>query len=122
MGSTLKKVQDKQRRQLRGRQRIIGTPQRPRLHVYRSLKHIYAQVIDDVSGRVLASVSSLSPDLKTMQKYGGNVACAKMVGAAIAEKAKAVSITRVVFDRAGRRFHGRVKALAEAAREAGLEF
>lgn len=103
------------------RERISGTMERPRLNVYRSLNHIYTQLIDDSTGTTLASASSFGR--KSEEKlYGGNIEAAKKVGALIAERAKAKGIKRVVFDRGGYLYHGRVKALAEAAREAGLEF
>ncbi len=105
------------RRKMRVRNRVIGTSERPRLSVYRSLKHIYAQIIDDTTGRTLASASSLALDTP-----GGNVEGAKAVGKALGEKARELNITKVCFDRNGRLYHGRVKALADAAREAGLEF
>jgi large subunit ribosomal protein L18 len=98
------------------REKLSGTAVRPRLNVYRSLNHIYAQVIDDQSGTTLVSASTIK--LKT----GGNVAAAKEIGKAVAEKAVAQGIKRVVFDRGGFLYHGRIKALADAAREAGLEF
>jgi large subunit ribosomal protein L18 len=101
------------------RARVSGTPERPRLAVYRSLKHIYAQIIDDRAGRTLVSASSND---KGSGANGGNIAGAKEIGRAVAEKAKEKGITRVVFDRGGYLYHGRVKALADAAREAGLEF
>jgi large subunit ribosomal protein L18 len=104
------------------RKNLTGTPERPRLSVFRSLKHIYAQVIDDRSGRTLVSASTLDHALRAETKGGGNVAAAKAVGKALAERARSAGITRVVFDRGGYRYHGRVQALAEAAREAGLEF
>jgi len=100
------------------REKVAGTTERPRLNVYRSLNHIYAQVIDDQKGETLVSASSLALKLKT----GGNVATAKEIGKAVAEKAVAKGIKRVVFDRGGYLYHGRIKALADAAREAGLEF
>jgi large subunit ribosomal protein L18 len=100
------------------REKLAGTTERPRLNIYRSLNHIYAQVIDDQKGETLASASSLALKLKT----GGNVAAAREIGKAVAEKAVAQGIKRVVFDRGGFLYHGRVKALADAAREAGLEF
>jgi large subunit ribosomal protein L18 len=100
------------------RERLSGTTERPRLNVYRSLNHIYAQVIDDQKGETLAAVSSLQLKLKT----GGNVSAAKEIGKAVAEKAVAKGIKQVVFDRGGYLYHGRIKALADAAREAGLEF
>lgn len=101
------------------RERVKGTPERPRLAVYRSLKHIYAQVIDDRSGQTLASASSKD---KGSAIDGGNIAGAKAIGSAVAGRAKEKGITKVVFDRGGYLYHGRVKALADAAREAGLEF
>ena len=100
------------------RRKMSGTSARPRLNIYRSLNHIFAQVIDDSKGVTLVSASSLSAKLKT----GGNVAAAKEVGKLVAELAKEKGITSVVFDRGGYLYHGRVKALAEAAREAGLQF
>jgi len=103
---------------VRIREKLSGTAERPRLNVFRSLNHIYAQVIDDQKGETLASTSSLQLKLKS----GGNVAAAKEIGKAIAEKAKEKGIKKVVFDRGGFLYHGRVKALADAAREAGLEF
>jgi large subunit ribosomal protein L18 len=95
---------------------------RPRLSVFRSSKHIYAQVIDDAAGRTLAAASSLDADLKTNLKTGADAAAAGAVGKLIAERAKAAGIAQVVFDRGGYLFHGRVKALADAAREGGLDF
>lgn len=102
--------------------KVEGTPERPRLCVYRSLGHIYAQVIDDRSGKTLVSASSLDKETKKSIKGGGNIASAKVVGKAIAERSKAAGIAKVVFDRGGYKYHGRVKALADAAREAGLQF
>ncbi|MDQ3068326.1 MAG: 50S ribosomal protein L18 [Acidobacteriota bacterium] len=110
---------------LRQRKRMSGTAERPRLAVYRSLAHTYAQVIDDMSGATLASASSTEPDIKGAfgaEAKGGNTAGATAIGKAIAERAKEKGITRVVFDRGGNLYHGRVRAVAEAAREAGLEF
>ena len=101
------------------RRKLSGTPERPRLAVFRSVKHIYAQVIDDAAGRTLVSASSNEKNASTT---GGNVAGAKEIGRLVAERAKEKGITRVVFDRGGYLYHGRVKALADAAREAGLEF
>ncbi|HEY8417124.1 MAG TPA: 50S ribosomal protein L18 [Limnochordales bacterium] len=113
----------RQRRHRRVRKKVFGTPERPRLNVYRSLKHIYAQVIDDEAGVTLVAASTVEPELReAVGGYGGNVEAAKVVGRAIAQRALARGITKVVFDRGGYRYHGRVKALAEAAREAGLEF
>ena len=106
----------------RVRQRVVGTSDRPRLCVYRSLGHIYAQVIDDHGGRTLVSASSLDKDTRTAVKGGGNVAAAKIVGKTIAERSLAAGVQQVVFDRGGYMYHGRVQALASAAREAGLKF
>jgi large subunit ribosomal protein L18 len=106
----------RQRIHARIRAKLSGTGERPRLNVYRSLNHIYAQVIDDQTGQTLVSASSLK--LKT----GGNIASAKEIGKAVAEKAVEKGIKKVVFDRGGYLYHGRIKALADAAREAGLEF
>jgi len=111
-----------QRRHLRLRRRLQGTPERPRLCVYRSLKHIYAQVVDDLSGRTLVSASTQSAPLKGALKSPGNREAAAKVGELLAARAKDAGITQVCFDRGGRRFHGRVKALAEAARKGGLQF
>jgi large subunit ribosomal protein L18 len=108
------------------RNRLVGTGERPRLNVYRSLNHIYAQLIDDRSGVTLVSANSLESsngaEGKSKKSTGGNVAAAKAVGKKIAERAKEKGFQKVVFDRGGYLYHGRVKALAEAAREAGLQF
>ncbi len=112
----------RQRVHLRVRTRLAGTPERPRLCVYRSLNHIYAQVIDDRTGRTLAAASSLDKETRKQMKGGGNVAAAKVIGKAIAERARAAGIAQVAFDRGGYKYHGRIQALAEAAREAGLKF
>jgi large subunit ribosomal protein L18 len=108
------------KRHTRIRLRLAGTGGRPRLAVFRSLNHIYAQVIDDASGSTLAAASSLEPTLKT--QTGTKTEDAKRVGQLVAERAKAAGIEQVVFDRAGFKYHGRVRSLAEAAREAGLDF
>ena len=108
----------RQRVHSRIRRKMQGTAERPRLNVYRSLNHIYAQVIDDASGVTLVSASTKAANLKT----GGNVAAAKEVGKQVAERAKEKGVKKVVFDRGGYLYHGRIKALADAAREAGLEF
>ena len=111
--------------QLRQRKRIAGTSERPRLTVFRSVSHIYAQVIDDLSGKTLVSASSVEPSLKgafAKDVRGGNVKGAEAVGAAIAQRSIEKGIKRVVFDRAGFLYHGRVRAVADAARKAGLEF
>jgi large subunit ribosomal protein L18 len=106
----------------RVRQRVLGTNVRPRLCVYRSARHIYAQVIDDQGGRTLASASTLDKQTRAQIRGGGNVAASKMVGKVVAERALAAGIQQVVFDRGGYMYHGRVEALANAAREAGLKF
>ncbi|MDO5516839.1 MAG: 50S ribosomal protein L18 [Clostridium sp.] len=108
------------KRHLRVRKKISGTPERPRLSVYRSEKNIYAQIIDDVNAITLVSASTVDTDLKV--KAGGNKEAAKTIGEAVAKKALDKGITEVVFDRGGYVYHGRVQALAEAAREAGLKF
>jgi large subunit ribosomal protein L18 len=101
------------------RNRVAGTPERPRLAVFRSVNHIYAQIIDDQQGHTIVAAGSTEKDLKGK---GGNVDGAKLIGKAVAERAKSKGVTKVVFDRGGYQYHGRVKALADAAREAGLEF
>ena len=111
-----------QRRKWSVRNSLSGTTERPRLAVFRSDKHIYAQLIDDLAGRTIASAASTSGEVRGDLANGGNVAAAKLVGRAIAERAKAAGITKVAFDRGGRLYHGRVKALADAAREGGLQF
>ncbi len=118
----LEKIAARHRRHLRIRQKVAGTSERPRLCVHRSLKHIYAQIIDDTTGRVLASASSLSADTRKSGAAGKNVASARIVGQVVAEKAIAAGVGKVVFDRGGYLYHGRVKALAEGAREKGLKF
>jgi large subunit ribosomal protein L18 len=101
---------------------VRGTSERPRLSVFRSVKNIYAQVIDDSNGRTLVAASSVAKDLKGDKKHGGNKAAAVEVGKALAQRALEKGVTAVAFDRNGYRYHGRVKALADAAREAGLKF
>ena len=108
------------RRHARVRKQIAGTASRPRLAVFRSARHISAQVIDDTVGRTVAAAASVEKDLR--DNPGGNIAAAEKVGRLVAERAKAAGITAVVFDRGGNRYHGRVAALADAARQAGLEF
>ncbi|MFQ6112597.1 MAG: 50S ribosomal protein L18 [bacterium] len=113
----------RERKKLHIRKKITGTAERPRLAVFRSAKNIYAQMIDDVNNRTLTAVSTLSPDLKAeVSKSQNKVEAAKLVGKGIAEKAKSMKIKNVVFDRGGYLYHGRVKALADGARENGLEF
>ncbi len=118
----LSKDAHRRRVHARVRTRLVGTPERPRLNVYRSVAHIYAQVIDDRNGRTIVSASSVDKETKKGLKGGGNIASAKAVGKIVADRAKAAGVTQVVFDRGGYKYHGRVKALADAAREAGLKF
>ena len=110
------------RRQRRVRKKLTGTTERPRLCVFRSSKHIYAQVINDATGTTLASASTLDPEIKGQAAYGGNKAAAALVGKAVAERAKQAGIDKICFDRRSYKYHGRVQALADAAREAGLLF
>lgn len=117
---TSRKKTARDARRKRVRRKVLGTSDRPRLNVFRSARHIYVQVIDDTSEKTLASASSLSPELK--DTYGGNVDGAKKVGELVAKKAIEAGIKQVIFDRGGFLYHGRVKALAEAAREGGLVF
>ncbi len=112
----------RQRRHFRVRKKIVGTPLRPRLSVFRSLKHIYAQIIDDSTGSTLVSASNLSPEIVNRTKQKTKVEKAGLVGSLVAQKALRKGIKQVVFDRGGYKYHGRVKALAESARQAGLEF
>ena len=112
----------RQRIHLRMRKTLAGTPERPRLCVHRSSRHIRAQVVDDQTGHTIASASSLDGDVKSVIKGGGNIAASKVVGKIVAERVRAKGIEKVVFDRGGYQYHGRVQALAEAAREAGLKF
>jgi large subunit ribosomal protein L18 len=120
--STKTKQDVRKRLHTRIRKKIQGTASRPRLAVFRSQAHIYAQVVDDHAGRTLCAASSLDKDVRGSTKRGGNVAAAKQVGTLIAGRAKEKGIAAVVFDRGGFLYHGRIKALAEAAREAGLKF
>ena len=117
---TAAKTASRLRRQLRGRKKIFGDAARPRLVVTRSAKHISAQVIDDTAGRTLASASTMEADVRTAE--GDKTAKAKLVGGNLASRAKAAGVEQVVFDRAGRQYHGRIAALADGAREAGLGF
>lgn len=119
--NTIRKAQLLQKRKWRIRKKVVGSAERPRLCVHFSGKHIYAQAIDDSQGRTLVSVSTLSPENRE-QKLAANDASAKTLAAAFAAKATAAGIGTVVFDRNGRRFHGKVKTFAEAVREAGLKF
>jgi large subunit ribosomal protein L18 len=116
------RIVGRERRKLRIRRKISGTPQQPRLTVFRSSKHIYAQVVDDVAGKTLAHASTLTKTLKSGLGEATKTDAAKAVGHAIAELLKKQGVSRVVFDRNGYLYHGRVRALADAAREAGLKF
>ncbi len=119
---------NRQRVHKRIRRKLMGTPERPRLNVYRSLNHIYAQLVDDMQGRTLVAANSVekpegaAKGEKKQSRTGGNLAAAKGVGKNLAERARKQGISKVVFDRGGYLYHGRVKALADAAREAGLQF
>lgn len=112
----------RQSRHDRVRKKVAGDPERPRLSVYRSLNNIYAQIIDDTKGVTLVSASTIDKELKDTAKSGGNIDAAKSVGEMVAKRALENGIKAVVFDRGGYKFHGRIKALADAARESGLEF
>ncbi|HLI14930.1 MAG TPA: 50S ribosomal protein L18 [Acidimicrobiales bacterium] len=120
MSSAARTHELRARRHRRVRVKVVGTPERPRLAVYRSNRHIVAQVIDDVAGRTIAAASTVEPALRSGPT--GNVAAASTVGRLVAERARARGVVRVVFDRGSSRYHGRVAALAQAARAAGLEF
>lgn len=118
----LSREEHRRRIHRRMRKKVAGTAERPRLAVHRSTKHIRAQVIDDRTNRTLVSASSLDAEVRKIIKGGGNIAAAKVVGKMIAERARAKGVDKVVYDRGGYQYHGRVQALAEAAREAGLQF
>lgn len=122
MSSLAKRQAARLKRKVRVRKKITGTSQRPRLNVFKSARHIYAQLIDDTAGATLAAVSTTIDEISTGLKYTGNIEAARKVGAEIAKMALAKDISVVVFDRNGFLYHGRVKALAEAARENGLTF
>ena len=122
MDKLQKKKAGLKRRQRRVRAKIFGTAERPRLSVHRTNSHIYAQVIDDTEGRTLCQCSSLDPEFKASGKNGSNIEGATLVGELGGQRASALGITTVVFDRGGRIYHGRVKAVAEGARSAGLKF
>ena len=122
MSSLAQKEMARLKRKVRVRRKIKGTSERPRLNVFRSAKHIYAQLIDDTTGATLAAASTLIEEVGAGLKYSGNIDAARKVGAEIAKRALAKDITMVVFDRNGFLYHGRVKAVAEAARENGLSF
>ncbi|MBI3448476.1 MAG: 50S ribosomal protein L18 [Acidobacteria bacterium] len=112
----------RRRRRLRYRAKVAGTPARPRLCVYRSLNHIYAQVVDDTAGRVIAAASTLDAEVKSRIKNGGNIAAAKIVGEVIAARLTEKGVPTVTFDRGGYQYHGRIKAIADSARAKGLKF
>ncbi len=116
------KREGRERRHVRIRKEVTGTSEKPRLSVYRSLNNIYAQIIDDTKGNTVVSASSLDKELKDVKSHGGNIKTAKLVGELIAKRALGKGIKKVVFDRSGYPYHGGIKALAEASREAGLEF
>ena len=122
MNATMKKIVQRRRRKRHIRRIVHGTPDRPRLTVFRSHKNIYAQIIDDAAGRTLVAASSLEESISKAVPTGGNKQAAQAVGSALAAKAAKAGIKKVVFDRNGYTFHGRVKELAAAAREGGLEF
>ncbi len=120
----IRKLVQKQRlrRQRHVRKRLQGTTERPRLAVFRSSKHIYAQVINDNEGKTLAAASSVDPEFRQQASYGGNKAAAAIVGRLVAQRAKSAGIDKVCFDRRSYKYHGRIQALADAAREGGLQF
>lgn len=120
--ATVTRTAARKRRHLRVRKKAFGTPERPRLVVFRSLKHMYAQVINDIDGHTLVSASTLDPELKGQLEATGNQDAAREVGKLVAKRALETGIEKVVFDRGGNLYHGRVAALAEGAREGGLHF
>jgi large subunit ribosomal protein L18 len=122
MASKGSKAEARKKRQRRVRSKVFGTPDRPRLNVYRSSNNIYAQIIDDIEGHTLVSASSLEDEIKENVSHTGNKEAATLVGQLVAERAVEKGINKVVFDRAGYKYHGRVKSLADGAREKGLEF
>lgn len=119
---SVSKEKARKKRHFRVRKKVTGTPDKPRLNVYRSVKHIYVQLIDDYSGKTLAAASTLDKELKGKISTGGNIEAAKTVGKLVAKRAADKGVKKTVFDRGGYLYHGRVKALADAAREGGLEF
>ncbi|MBM3472132.1 MAG: 50S ribosomal protein L18 [Armatimonadetes bacterium] len=122
MSFEINRREARRRRQVSGRRKVRGTSERPRLCVFRSARHIYLQVIDDDAGRTLVSASTMEPAIRQSVASPATIAAATAVGKLIAERAKAADVAQVVFDRAGFPYHGRVKAVAEAAREGGLDF
>lgn len=121
MSKSLKKLRGRELRKVRVRKKVFGTPERPRLNVFRSAKHVYAQVIDDEKGVTLAAASTVAKDVRSTLQ-GKKADRAKQVGMALAAACKSKNVSKVVFDRNGYRFHGRIKAIAEGAREGGLQF
>ncbi len=119
---SFKKEKSRKTRHFRVRKKVVGTTERPRLNVHRSAKNIYVQIVDDFTGKTISAASSLDKDLKGQLSTGGNIEAAKSVGSLIARRAADKGLKQVVFDRGGYIYHGRVKALADAAREGGLEF
>ena len=122
MGSPQRRKELRRKRQTRIRTKVTGSAERPRLSVFRSAKHIYAQVIDDSQGVTLVSASTMEPDVREGQKFDSKVAAARFIGKRVGERASEKGIRTVVFDRGGFMYHGRVKAVSEGAREAGLDF
>ena len=122
MSSVDEKKQARLKRKLRIRKKLSGTPERPRLCVFRSAKHIYAQIIDDSKGLTMVAISTLDPAVKVLDKFDNKVAKALVIGKLLGEKAVNMGIKKVVFDRNGFMYHGRVKAVSDGAREAGLDF
>ena len=118
----LRKELLRSKRHKRVRKTVVGTAEKPRLNVFRSLCHVYAQVVDDTVGKTLAAASTLDGEIKTQIKNGGNMDAAKLVGQLVGKRAKEKGVEAVVFDRGGYKYHGRVAALADGAREAGLKF
>ena len=119
---SVKREVARKKRHFRVRKKVTGTPDKPRLNVYRSVKHIYAQIVDDYSGITLTAASSIDKELKGKVSTGGNIEAAKTVGQLVAKRAADKGINQIVFDRGGYLYHGRVKALADAVREGGLKF
>ena len=122
MDSHKRKVAQRKRRHRRVRRKVLGTAERPRLVLFRSLKNVYAQLIDDTAGKTLASASSQAPEVREQLSYGGNRKAAEAVGELLGKRLREAGIAKIVFDRAGYKYHGRVKALADGVRKAGLKF
>lgn len=122
MNAQKRKAVSQERRRNRVRRAVRGTAERPRLTVFRSSKHIYVQLIDDDQGKTLVAASTASPELKGKVNYGGNIKAAEAVGDLVAQKAKSAGFSKICFDRGHYRYHGRIKALADAARKGGLDF